>query len=200
MKLNFHLLVFFTFLFAENVLTFKWKDCGKRDATVHIDDIKIQPETPQLGKPLHIGASFTVDEPIEPGTISSLKISKYVGRLLFSVPVPIPCVAGYGSCKSSLCELFSYQNGPVCKFLKNVGSHCGCPIKPGQYKSYGDEPVVLPSGKGIRGLIARVRLILLVSIRMFYKMYFQGRYKLVWKWLTPDKKEIACLEGDIKLK
>ncbi|RWS28933.1 Ganglioside GM2 activator-like protein [Leptotrombidium deliense] len=151
---------------------------GGKDAVVHFEKISIKPYNPQLGKPLAINATIKVDQEIPEGSFSSLRIQK-LGRI-FGIPLPVPCIAGYGSCKSDLCEIF--KQGATCQFLENIGATCECPLKAGKYESNEGKTIDLPTASGLGGVIAR------------------GGYRIQWKWLSPNGTELSCFKGEITLK
>ncbi|RWS23705.1 hypothetical protein B4U80_13904 [Leptotrombidium deliense] len=151
----------------------------KQSKIITFEDLRISPEDPKLGKQLTLGTTVKVDDFIEPGSISDLRIKKYVGRLFFSVPVKLPCVNGFGSCKTDLCKIF--KNKDVCKVLKEIGGNCECPFQPNVYKYYNGEPIQVPTAKGLGGLFAK------------------GKYAIEWRIISPKGEELGCLSGEVKL-
>ncbi|RWS21798.1 ganglioside GM2 activator-like protein [Leptotrombidium deliense] len=155
---------------------------GKANKVVHFEEFDIEPQDPQLGQPLEIKATIKIDEPIVNGTVSSLSITKYVGLGLFSVPVKIPCISGFGSCSGSFCEAFTHPDSKICEFMKGLGRQCECPIQPGVFHTPEHMTVVLPNPSGLGKLLAK------------------GPYRITWEWSGPDGTQLGCITADATLK
>lgn len=109
----------------------KYPLIGPQDAKVQFKKFDLTPQPLKMGENANLAALMIVTEPIRDG-FSDLTIYRVFTVFGLEVPIPLPCIDGYGSCFTQL--EFTLQDPDIglgCGLVRDGNNTCGLPIEKG---------------------------------------------------------------------
>ncbi|RWS21484.1 ganglioside GM2 activator-like protein [Leptotrombidium deliense] len=164
-------LFLFVLLFISlNVLfanAFKWKDCGRKDATVFLENIDVNPKpmAVQSKYPMYVSIGITTKQVMDNNVTVSLKLSRHIYVLWNKIEIPVPCVGKFGSCEHNFCDFVQKMKDVFCPVLQSLGKECSCPIEPDNFTvnnipvkvTHKIPPIIAAIGSGTYGIRGTLR-------------------------------------------
>ncbi|XP_022240951.1 ganglioside GM2 activator-like [Limulus polyphemus] len=170
--LVFSILVLCTSSWADDV--FEYEDCGASDKTIFFESLDVSPLPVPFPGVVKTSGRIMVTDTIPDNAIVDLKLTRII-KFITDIPIPLPCISGFGSCKYDLCKLMLGNKERICGYFPE-GVPCECPILPNTYEGE-DEPMSLP------------------DVGSFLSMLAAGRYKVEGRIRDVNTdKELGCIK------
>ena len=118
--------------FFTSISSFKWKDCGPKDAPMKWLGFKA-PELMNVSQVMSFDAKLLINKEIPENSMTKMEMVRIFNLILFPLEVRVPCFESlrFGSCEYNFCDETTQKTSYACDFMRTKANiSCSCPIQP----------------------------------------------------------------------